>query len=49
MRGTSSADEFHRLVPPRALVALPASFSSHDAAEAGSSLLAKIRAILESA
>jgi anti-sigma B factor antagonist len=49
MRGTSSADEFHRLVPPRALVALPASFSSHDAAEAGSTLLAKIRAILESA
>ena len=49
MRGTSSADEFHRLVPPRAVVALPASFSSHDAAEAGSTLLGKIRAILESA
>lgn len=49
MRGTSSADEFHHLVPPRALVELPASFSSHDAAEAGSNLLAKIRAILESA
>lgn len=49
MRGTSSADEFHRLVPAGALVELPASFSSHDAAEAGSNLLARIRSILEPA
>ena len=48
MRGTSSADEFHRLVPTRAVVELPASFSSHDAAEAGSALLRKVRSILES-
>jgi len=47
MRGTSSAEEFHRRVPPRGLVVLPPSFSSHDAAEAGRGLLAEIRAILD--
>ena len=47
MRGTHTADEFHRLVPQRGLVVLPASFSSHDAAEAGSRLLQEIRAILQ--
>jgi len=46
-RGTSAADEFHRLVPPRGLVVLPSSFSSDDAAEAGSRLLRQIRATLE--
>ena len=47
LRGTSAADEFHRLVPPRGLVVLPSSFSSDDAAEAGSRLLRQIRATLE--
>ena len=47
MRGTSSADEFHRRVPARGLVKLPPSFSAHDAAEAGSRVLAEIRAALD--
>jgi len=47
LRGTSAADEFHRLVPPRGLVVLPTSLSSDDAAEAGSRLLRQIRATLE--
>jgi anti-sigma B factor antagonist len=47
MHGTSSADEFHRRVPPGGLIVLPPSFSSHDAAEAGSRLLAEIRTILD--
>jgi anti-sigma B factor antagonist len=47
LRGTSAADEFHRLVPPRGLVVLPSSFSSDDAAEAGGRLLRQIRATLE--
>ena len=47
MRGTRAIDEFHRLVQQRGLVVLPPSFSSHDAAEAGSRLLQEIRAILD--
>ena len=47
MRGTSSADEFHRRVPPRGLVRLPPSFSADDAAEAGNRVLAEIRAVLD--
>lgn len=47
LRGTSAADEFHRLVPARGLVVLPASFSSDDAAEAAHRLLREIRAALE--
>ena len=47
LRGTSAADEFHRLVPPRGLVVLPPSFSSDDAAEAGSRLLRQVRETLE--
>jgi len=48
LRGTGAADEFHRLAPPRGLIVLPSSFSSDDAAEAGSRLLGQIRATLES-
>jgi anti-sigma B factor antagonist len=47
LRGTSAADEFHRLVPPRNVVVLPPSFSSDDAAEAGDSLLRQVRAMLD--
>jgi anti-sigma B factor antagonist len=47
MRGTSSADEFHRHVPPRGLVRLPPAFSADDAAEAGNRVLAEIRAVLD--
>ncbi len=47
MRGTRAVDEFHRLVRQRGLVVLPPSFSSHDAAEAGSRVLQEIRAILD--
>ena len=49
MHGTRAVDEFHRLVPQRGLVVLPATFSSHDPAEAGSRLLHEIRAILNAA
>jgi anti-sigma B factor antagonist len=48
MHGTSSADEFHRRVPPGGVVVLPPTFSSRDAGEAASALLREIRAILES-
>jgi len=47
LRGTTAADEFHRLAPPRGLIVLPSSFSSDDAAEAGSRLLQQIRVTLE--
>jgi len=47
MRGTSSAEELHRRVPPRGLVRLPPSFSADDAAEAGNRVLAEIRAVLD--
>ena len=47
MHGTSSAYGGHRRVPPRGLIVLPPSFLLHHAAEAGSRLLAEIRAILD--
>jgi len=42
LRGTSSAEEFHRRLPSDALIILPPAFSSHDAGEAASTLLADI-------
>jgi anti-sigma B factor antagonist len=47
LRGTSSAEEFHRRVPPNALVVLPAAFSSQDAGEAAASLMRDVRRVLE--
>jgi CheY-like chemotaxis protein len=44
LRGPSSAEEFHRRVPPNALVVLPATFSSQDAGEAGASLIREVEA-----
>lgn len=49
LRGTSSADEFHRRLTPDALVVLPPSFSSHDAGEAASALLQEVSAKLDPA
>jgi anti-sigma B factor antagonist len=49
LRGTSAADEFHRRVPPGGLVVLPPSFSTDDAAAAGSRLLREIQSILATA
>jgi anti-sigma B factor antagonist len=43
MRGTSSAEEFHRRVPADGVVVLPAGFSSDDAGEAGPALLREIQ------
>jgi anti-sigma B factor antagonist len=47
MTGTRAVDEFHRLAQQRGIIVLPPSFSSDDAAEAGSRLLEEIRAILD--
>jgi anti-sigma B factor antagonist len=47
-RGTASAEEFHRRLPPNGLVVLPTGFSSHDAGEAGAALVSDVRLILES-
>jgi anti-sigma B factor antagonist len=47
MRGTPSADEFHRRLPPRGVVVLPPAFSSHDAGEAANELLREIRLTLD--
>ena len=46
MRGTSSAEEFQRRVPPDGLVVLPAGFSSHDAGEAAGVVMREIAAKL---
>ena len=46
MRGTSSAEEFQRRVPPNGLVVLPAGFSSHDAGEAAGVVMREIAARL---
>jgi anti-sigma B factor antagonist len=43
MRGTSSAEEFHRRLPANGLVALPEGFSSHDAGEAAEGLMREIQ------
>ena len=48
LRGTSSAEEFHRRLPPDGLVALPSGFSSHDAGEAGATVMREIDRILQS-
>ena len=48
LRGTSSAEEFHRRLPPNGLVALPSGFSSHDAGEAGATVMREIDRILQS-
>jgi hypothetical protein len=46
MRGTSSADEFHRRIPPGGLVVLPAAFSSLDAGAAASAVLGDLQSIV---
>jgi len=46
VRGTSSAEEFQRRVPPNGLVVLPAGFSSHDAGEAAGVVMREIAAKL---
>ena len=46
MRGTSSAEEFQRRVPPDGLVVLPAGFSSRDAGEAAGVVMREIAAKL---
>jgi anti-sigma B factor antagonist len=46
LRGTSSAEEFHRRLPASGLVVLPETFSSHDAGDAAGELLNGIRTIL---
>jgi anti-sigma B factor antagonist len=43
MRGTSSAEEFHRRLPANGLIALPDGFSSHDAGEAAEGLMREIQ------
>jgi DNA-binding NtrC family response regulator len=47
MRGTTSADEFHRRLPPNGVIVLPSAFSSQDAGEAAGALLTEVRAILD--
>jgi anti-sigma B factor antagonist len=49
LRGTPSADEFHRRVSAQSLVVLPAAFSSRDAGEAATALLLEIDVILDAA
>jgi anti-sigma B factor antagonist len=44
VRGTRTADEFHRLAAARALVLLPAGFSAHDAGDAAAEVLSAVRA-----
>jgi len=46
VRGTSSAEEFQRRVPPNGLVVLPAGFSSRDAGEAAGVVMREIAAKL---
>ena len=47
LRGTSSAEEFHRRLPQNGLVILPSGFSSQDAGEAAGTLLTEIRLVLD--
>ena len=42
LRGMSSAEEFHRRLPLNGLVVLPSEFSSHDAGEAGATVVREI-------
>jgi anti-sigma B factor antagonist len=46
LRGTTSAEEFHRRLPPDGLVVLPAGFSSHDAGDAANVVMREIAAKL---
>jgi hypothetical protein len=46
-RGTASAEEFHRRLPPNGLVVLPTAFSSPDAGEAGATLMRDVRRIID--
>jgi anti-sigma B factor antagonist len=48
LRGTASAEEFHRRLPPNGLVVLPPQFSSDDAGEAGAAVVGEIARILAS-
>jgi anti-anti-sigma factor len=43
LRGTSSAEEFHRRLSQHGLVILPAGFSSQDAGEAAGALMREVR------
>lgn len=43
MRGSASAEEFHRRLPQGGLVILPPSFASHDAGDAADALLREIQ------
>ena len=43
MRGTASAEEFHRRIQGNGVVVLPEGFSSHDAGEAGAALMGEIQ------
>lgn len=47
-RGTASAEEFHRRLPPNGLIVLPTGFLSDDAGDAGAALMRDLRLILES-
>jgi anti-sigma B factor antagonist len=47
LRGTSSAEEFHRRLPQNGLVILPSGFSSRDAGEAAGTLLTEVRLVLD--
>jgi len=46
LRGTASAEEFQRRLPPDGLVVLPAGFSSHDAGDAANVVMREIAAKL---
>ena len=46
IRGTSSAEEFQRRLPPDGVVVLPSGFSSHDAGEAAGEVMREIAARL---
>jgi anti-sigma B factor antagonist len=45
LRGISSAEDFHRRLPPNGLVVLPADFSSHEAGEAGAEVIRAIESV----
>ena len=47
LRGPSSAEDFHRRLPPGGLIVLPPEFSSYDAGEAAAALMRDVRRIVE--
>ena len=47
LRGPSSAEEFHRRLPPGGLVVLPPKFSSYDAGEGAGALMSDVRRIVD--